>query len=88
MSYPLIVYFDLEQIRVTTRIDKYQLQLSVILFPYQEPVWIDVTLPAALVFPLQLMRTVLLGEFSLLLQDIKYRREVLNVQTTTGTEFQ
>ena len=34
------------------------------------------------------MRTVLLGEFSLLLQDIKYRREILNVQATTGAEFQ
>ena len=73
---------------MTTRIDEYQLHLSVILFPYQEPVWIDVTLPAALVFPLQFMRAVLIGEFSLLLQDVKHRREILNVQATTDTEFQ
>ena len=88
MSYPLIICFNLEQIRVSTRINEYQLQLSVVLFPYQEPVRIDVTLPATLVFPLQFMGTVLLGECSLLLQDVKHRREVLNVQTTTGTEFQ
>ena len=88
ISYPLIVCFDLEQIRVSSRIDEYQLQLSVILLPYQEPVRVDVTLPATLVFPLQFMRMVLLGELSFFLQDVKHRREVLNVQATTGTEFQ
>ena len=64
---PLIVCLHVEQIRVSTRIDKYQLQLPVILFPYQEPVGIDVTLPATFVFPLQFMWALLLGEFSLLL---------------------
>ncbi len=73
---------------MSTRIDEYQLQLSIILFPYHEPVWIDVTLPAAPVFPLQFMGTILLREFPLLLQDVKHRREVLNVQATTDTEFQ
>ena len=70
-----------------TRINQDKLQFFIKLLPYHQPVWSNMTFPTAFIFALQLMRKVLFGKTSLFLQNIKNRRKLSNVKTTTDASF-
>ena len=70
-----------------TRINQDKLQFFIKLLPYHQPVWSNMTFPTAFICTLKFMRKVLFGKASLFLQNIKNRRKLSNVKTTTDASF-
>ena len=81
-------FIGLEQVGMRAGIDEYQAKLSVVLLPHEQPVWVDVTFPAAFVFALQLMLAIFGREYAFLLQNIEHGHKLLNVESATGATFQ
>lgn len=69
-------------------IHQYQIELSVILFPDQQPIGLYVAFPTTFVFPLKFVWTIFLGQLTLFLQDVKHNREGCDIQPTADTMLQ
>lgn len=67
---------------------EYKSQLSIVLFPNQKPIRIDMTLPTPLVPSTKFMWAIHRRQFSLFLQYINHCLNFMNIQPTTSAEFQ
>lgn len=67
---------------------EYKSQLSIVLFPNQKPIRIDMTLPTPLVPSMKFMWAIHRRQFSLFLQYINHYLNFMNIQPTTSAEFQ
>ena len=70
-----------------TRVNEYQTQLAVILFPDKQPVWLYMTFPATFVLACQFVGMVFFGQLPFLLQDIKHGSEGMNIKSTADAKF-
>ena len=73
---------------MSTRIEHQQFQHIVILFPYQQPVWLDVTLPLTFTTAMKHMGTILGREFPVTFQQFDDLTKIIHGVTTLDAAIQ